>query len=608
MINYICQIQDGLILVEYDDGSFDIKDVGYPYPNIGCSNAKSIRNLLVRRCNLYKPEDFYLEKLGVLRTYLYNSFKYDFGITLEGIVNTIGLQSEYELSSSKIYRLYKYNGYSVLFIRKKTDKSKWLDSGSNKLVFTSDTVLTEYNFPVIDADDVIAQNVFTKLNIVNIFSQEVFRYLDTSYEFLKLIIKTMIGNNINYKSYFFAFSDKNTLVEQVINPDILNEYMTEDVIDLVCQWFKKDYKIDMSVSDFRDMMSVSGTSIGGCLSLTTRSESSIMLLVYCMRKNCGHKINIKQYKRYINIFIDYVLDAVAIKIEENIKFDESGIFYSALEGVTNPHLDELMQKFNMFADKAFVMMNALQYTDVTYNKIVWDLTKYMPKEIAPLGMFLFGDKSCFNEYYGNLEELFSTKIIDVLKEIHPELDDRIIIFDNNTYTGLKNSLENAIINKSIENGESFRTLSGYRYYKYLPESVINLVGDLTLLGRIYISDRNHEIFQRQHKVRGSAYKFYRCLRLCYWEAGKNIPLGVSTPDSHYEDLDFSQEYFDKHFKGAVLIYFLKEIYGETMYRNTLDDFRDLDLNSIEITYDRDMHTVDIGLPVKKGIMKYFRAN
>ena len=292
--NYVCQLKDGMMLMESDtqDGYLEVAHVGYPYPNTPKSNTAMLKDLINNHTGIDLSENFFITNYPKIIIYanntVYASLDDNFKMTVSDLAKKL-LGDKFLpmlLNGKDLYVLFEYNDYRLVLVK---DVDIY-DIEENYILVLPESYLQKYSHKyniktseaVVDkARSVIRKAIFDHC-VVRVMHDSV---LDT---FLKLAIDCIITDNIVYDIY--RMNNLSRFIDSVLNHiTVLDNFLSHTVIDILCKYLLDVYDIQIKNSELYDIFEMTEFSVGEAIISYSDVVTRAKLVIYCIKVDLGYE-------------------------------------------------------------------------------------------------------------------------------------------------------------------------------------------------------------------------------------------------------------------------------------------------------------------------------
>lgn len=585
-MKYICQISDGWMLVQWDNGRIGVKNTGYPYPDLGKPNYDMLRDLVKKELNILHDSDWYMNHWGTFKKYLQDKIcKNVHYIDLYKLIKLMESDSKVE---GKIYRLPDMDGIALLYVENPANIVEFkLEMYSDYISNANDFVRRNESFIVaLYIDNALLEGIKKASELCAIdYMDETFKALiSMTYKEILLSFRFLTQLGFINRCYPVSKYGLERIIHDGMNDEFTVRSMLNDKFLKYCIWYaNKEYNIHISdVIDF-----LASHTKGGLIDLADDSISLHKDIMYELIINTAKlenrgvvndselskeflKVVSATLKKCVVTFVNTALDRFTCD-ESNTVFKIDGTSVGVFGNACFKGLYDNFTEFKEAIDDFFCY---LRPSTITNSEIIWNLNDYLDEGLAnKVGHYLFYEKADISVSVMSANLIVSNPL-SVLNCLFKDLS-RLLIFDNDFIEKIKTILKHSFpsaINMILP--PEFLTLEEYKDYS-----------DFMLLFA-----NNNQVFTKHldDSMNGSlsSHRYYYKFNLGLDDYENNTVIHTDMSKETFEKLKvfFIVEFLRRHFINGNLFY---------RYKNKvrLEDFKvsfDEEEQLVSIVLDLDM--------------------
>lgn len=560
-LSFICQMKNGVMLAEESGRHLKLVKTGYPYPDTPRSNVEMLQDLLRMEVGADKPEEFFVDYVEAINTYIELCKLHNSHATSHGLAEYL-IRHE-RLGSIKHDYLVAYSdGYNVIM---------------TNVLFSDMVVITNVDF--LKAEGIEADY---SLNLWEKLSTSIAKYMLNSSDLLNLgtnDVKLMLDMFLKKYSLDLLYN-MNLFIEDFCV--LMTRYFTACDIER----FYRHVARRMS-SDNKSHIKITSECVGKLAEYVTDGDifkyispkHTIVIAFSYVFRTAKVKTKVKYFAAKSkltdeypistsNSFVSNLAKGLQTKLHDVEKVSyENGNFFIDISDKVGDTLDlSIFYGYvNFRSSLTDIIYNpesvlGISPSSVSNSKIVWNMTKYFDSKTAPIVMLIYSSVKLIP--FSSLTTLTDSDILDILSDISG-IDNRVLIFDTKGYRELhaKFIYHMNIYDNSSDRFELF-------YYDYIPDEIINILGNFSLFARLFCYGKVSEYFKFNEKLKD--YKFSNGKTVTYYAYN----IGYSRFNNEDEVFNMSNETFENTFKGACIADMLKLLLGD-------EDLCNLSLLSID---------------------------
>ena len=613
MKKYICQLRDGLMLVQ-EDNVILREYTGYPYPETELSNIKMFQKLIYDETGILKPDEFFYNYVDLINIY----FQLFPNTATVSSFTTFFVKDDFlNLSELQIYVYQEIVRTDSLIALLNTKSDGVLIVGyeiADKLKVSNHMLLPD---SFVDA---VTMYLYNNCNYDGDMD------LDITELHIKLLTKLYLGNNnskyvrnieLNLENFLY-------LLYNYICEVKLSDFYTSNYLRQIMNFARNNYGLSLDKNrvfeiykafeeedviyecDFTEKLLVLlchiNKEIGNNINDTVIVESCYLFihsflssLAFAISNMINMKGNTRNFRKICEVSYKEGVLKVRVKgidfIQLEAKADHFSLFWTQIRSAVTIRCSSASIKYNI--DYEFDNVGA-NYNIESSDTLVWNLSTYIAKDSLDLIPMLFEAHS--HPYYSGVQKLYkNNRQEEILSGMYRNLyDTRYIIFKNRkSVKQLLEELYNCFIyyNRFLSNSSTFDSDNKEvdnitdKYFRIISKSIINLVGDFSLFARIFCY--MPEAFKLDAEITyfegGISYKYI--MSMCHLK------------ESNIDNLDISEEMFEDGLRGACIVDFMAILLLNAVTAGDVTAIP-ISINNISVSFDENTQQVELLYRVK----------
>ena len=520
-MGYICQLQDGYMLVEDTSGRLSAKYTGYPYPDTVKDNHTMLYELLKRhnkQCNMEWVIDNYISMKVYVMSCVYTGSDIDIDVLYDRMISNdtnaklTGRDTKINDNVGKIYFIdtgvsycalvfenvnYIYNIEEIcnyFYIRYNYEDTVAYNGATSLIAFLPIDRYDIFNSIFQDSEENIAQDYEEYSDVVNsilslvVKSNKIFTLVDTvveKYSTYSLdIIFALLGmvDATEIVGRYFIFNKQGidelgVCLDNAITRVSGSSSFSKKLIPLLRTHTLRKYDFDCNKLLWQ-VIGLSGSVTGG-LSTTISRQTVCGIGKRMARKLIGDATYNKDFTDDEIKYFDYCLTSIVSRFMQIIDGASIGANSSTiiLSVSVDIDMDACYTHLDIFKSAIDNYMLGFEPSELNGTALQYDMTRYFDSKLSDVvSYFIVKDMNGEGLEFDDAVDLPESSAKELMFQMYYDID-KYAIFKPELYKKIYESIKSMVSNQ----------FDSYKVAR-LPQAFISKFGNLDLFARLYIKE------------------------------------------------------------------------------------------------------------------------